>query len=367
MPRETSSRFRAGRGDASLTAAAGARCESVIEESCYRRSATTLHGAVGGSGAYFDDGTRRPGRPVGIHDRYLCCVADRISRRRYRQIGRPYSATVNDLAYGRRLSRFTCRAASCWRKGWRLAWVLERVAREHGTCRARSGCEAIVTGDTKVVERGAADRIFINTVGGVGVPLVPRGTHISADRAQPGDALIVNGSLGDHGVAILLARNQLALEAEIASDSQPLHGLVAAMLAACPVVHCLRDATRGGLATVLSEFAAAPPMSGIRVREAALPINDIVRGACGDSGAGSSAYLAERGGKARRNSASSGGGGGVGGNARPSGRTRVGHCWRSDCRAGGQRDPVYRVRRRSHRRHAGWRTVATDLLMGNLP
>jgi hydrogenase expression/formation protein HypE len=181
--------------------------------------------------------------------------------------------TINDLAMsGAKPLYLSC--GLVLEEGLEIA-VLERLARSMGHA-AREAGVAIVTGDTKVVERGAADRVFINTAG---VGVVPRGTNISAGRAQPGDALIVNGSLGDHGVAILLARNQLALEAQIASDSQPLHGLVAAMLAACPDIHCLRDATRGGFATVLNEFAAASDVC-IRMREAALPINDVVRGAC---------------------------------------------------------------------------------------
>src|SRR5262249_20079372 len=111
---------------------------------------------------------------------------------------------------------------------------------------------AIVTGDTKVVERGAADKLFVNTAG---IGVVPHGVTISSTQAQPGDVVIVNGVLGDHGIAILIARNQLALEADVSSDCQPLDGLVAAMLAVCPSLHCLRDATRGGVATVLTEFA----------------------------------------------------------------------------------------------------------------
>jgi len=150
----------------------------------------------------------------------------------------------------------------------RVAQSMARAAREAGVC--------IVTGDTKVVERGAADKLFINTAG---IGVVPQGVNLSAKRALPGDAVIVNGTLGDHGVAILLARNTFALDAEVASDCQPLHGLVAAMLAACPDLHCLRDATRGGLATVLNEFAAASRVC-IRLREAAVPVNEVVRGAC---------------------------------------------------------------------------------------
>jgi hydrogenase expression/formation protein HypE len=127
-----------------------------------------------------------------------------------------------------------------------------------------------------VVERGAADRVFINTAG---IGVVPAGVDIAATRAQAGDVVIVNGTLGDHGIAILLARNELALAAEVVSDCQPLYGLVAAMLQACPDVHCLRDATRGGVATVLNEFAACSRV-GIRLLESSLPLNDIVRGGC---------------------------------------------------------------------------------------
>jgi hydrogenase expression/formation protein HypE len=134
----------------------------------------------------------------------------------------------------------------------------------------------IVTGDTKVVERGAADKLFVNTAG---IGVVPHGVTISASQARPGDVVIVNGVLGDHGTAILIARNELALEADVTSDCRPLDGLVAAMLAACPAIHCLRDATRGGVATVLNEFAQASNV-GIRIREDALPLREEVRGAC---------------------------------------------------------------------------------------
>ena len=134
----------------------------------------------------------------------------------------------------------------------------------------------IVTGDTKVVERGAADKLFINTAG---VGVVPAGVSISAANARVGDAVLVNGTLGDHGTAILIARNQLGVAGDVASDCQPLAGLVAAMLAACPEIHCLRDATRGGVATVLNEFAESSKVA-IRIDEAALPLREEVRGAC---------------------------------------------------------------------------------------
>ncbi len=135
---------------------------------------------------------------------------------------------------------------------------------------------AIVTGDTKVVERGAADKLFVNTAG---LGVIRTDVEISAARARPGDVVITNGYIGDHGMAILLARNELALESTVESDTQPLHGLVQAMLAASPDIHCLRDATRGGVATVLNEFAAASGVA-IRLTEAAIPIREHVRGAC---------------------------------------------------------------------------------------
>jgi hydrogenase expression/formation protein HypE len=180
--------------------------------------------------------------------------------------------TVNDLAMSGAQPLFL----SCGlvlEEGLDLA-TLSAIAASMGATARQAGV-SIVTGDTKVVERGAADGLFINTAG---IGVVPAGVNISAVRARPGDVVIVNGTLGDHGVAILLARNELALAAEVLSDCQPLHGLVAAMLAACPDIHCLRDATRGGVATVLNEFAASSGV-GIRLREAALPINEVVRGA----------------------------------------------------------------------------------------
>jgi hydrogenase expression/formation protein HypE len=135
---------------------------------------------------------------------------------------------------------------------------------------------SVVTGDTKVVERGAADKLFINTAG---IGVIPAGVNISASRAQVGDKVIVNGYLGDHGCAILLARNELALETDVETDCQPLADLVQTMLAVCPDIHCLRDATRGGLATVLNEFAQSSQVA-IQIEEKALPLREAVRGAC---------------------------------------------------------------------------------------
>lgn len=153
--------------------------------------------------------------------------------------------------------------------------TLRQVAASMRECADAAGV-AIVTGDTKVVERGAADKLFINT-SGVGV--IPKGVNISATRAQIGDKIIINGFLGDHGCAILLARNELALDADIETDCQPLHDLVRKMLEVCPDIHCLRDATRGGVGTVLNEFANSSDV-GITIDENALPMRENVKGAC---------------------------------------------------------------------------------------
>ena len=150
----------------------------------------------------------------------------------------------------------------------RVVASMQRVAVEAGV--------KIVTGDTKVVERGAADKLFINTTG---IGVVPPGVAISVANARAGDVVIVNGYLGDHGTAILIARQQLALQSDVASDCQPLGTLVVAMLLACPGIHCLRDATRGGVATVLNEFAQSSQVA-IRIIETALPLREEVKGAC---------------------------------------------------------------------------------------
>jgi len=181
--------------------------------------------------------------------------------------------TVNDLAMSGALPlHLSC--GLVLEEGLELA-LLERVLLSMSRT-AREADVTVVTGDTKVVEHGAADRMFINTAG---IGVIPRGVEIAAGRARAGDLVIVNGTLGDHGVSILLARNELALEAEVVSDCQPLHGLVAAMLAACPDIRCLRDATRGGLATVLNEFATSSGV-GMRIAESSIPVSETVRGAC---------------------------------------------------------------------------------------
>jgi hydrogenase expression/formation protein HypE len=135
---------------------------------------------------------------------------------------------------------------------------------------------AIVTGDTKVVEKGKGDGIFITTTG---IGVVPEGVTVSADRARPGDRILLSGPIGDHGVAVMSKRENLDFETEILSDCASLHRLVKAMVEAAPDIHVLRDPTRGGLAAVLNEIAVQSNV-GIVVRESGIPIRPEVKGAC---------------------------------------------------------------------------------------
>ena len=152
---------------------------------------------------------------------------------------------------------------------------LRRVTESVARAANRAGVR-IVTGDTKVVGRGAADGLFVNTAG---IGLVADGVSTAADRATPGDAVILSGPIGLHGIAIMSVREGLDFEVEIASDTQPLNRLVAAIVAACPDVHVLRDPTRGGLASALNEIAAASGV-GIEVQENAIAIPGPVHAAC---------------------------------------------------------------------------------------
>jgi len=142
---------------------------------------------------------------------------------------------------------------------------------------ARTAGVAIVTGDTKVVERGKADGVFITTTG---VGVVPDGLALSADRARPGDVVILSGTIGDHGIAVMSKRENLSFETAIVSDSMALNGLVAAMVAAGgDAIRVMRDPTRGGLAATLNELAESSRV-GIVVEEEAIPIRAEVAAAC---------------------------------------------------------------------------------------
>jgi hydrogenase expression/formation protein HypE len=152
-----------------------------------------------------------------------------------------------------------------------LARIVESMAAACNDCGV-----PVVTGDTKVVERGKGDGCFITTTG---VGVVADGIDISGDRARPGDAILVSGSIGDHGVAIMSKRENLGFETEIRSDSTALHDLVAAMIDAVPGIHCLRDPTRGGLASTLNEIARQSGV-GMQLREQAIPVRAEVAAAC---------------------------------------------------------------------------------------
>jgi len=141
---------------------------------------------------------------------------------------------------------------------------------------ARAAGVLIVTGDTKVVQRKAADKIFINT-SGLGV--VSDHIHISGKNARPGDQILLSGFIADHGITILTQREGLTLESPLCSDTAPLNHLVQEMTAACGNIHTLRDPTRGGVATTLNEIAVQSG-TGIKLYEAAIPIRNEVRGAC---------------------------------------------------------------------------------------
>ncbi|WP_443056344.1 hydrogenase expression/formation protein HypE [Streptomyces sp. IBSBF 3136] len=184
------------------------------------------------------------------------------------------NGTVNDLAMSGAVPTHLS-VAFVLEEGVELA-VVGRIARDVGAA-ARAAGVIVATGDTKVVESGHGDGVYVTTAG---VGLVPDGVDIRPQRARPGDAVIVSGPIGLHGVAIMSVREGLEFGVEIASDTAPLAGLVAAMLAVTKDVHVLRDPTRGGLGTSLNEIARASG-TGVRLRERALPVPDEVVNACG--------------------------------------------------------------------------------------
>lgn len=181
--------------------------------------------------------------------------------------------TINDLAVGGAKPLYLT-VSVILEEGLEIA-TLRRIAQSMATT-ARSAGVRVVTGDTKVVERGAADQVFINT-SGVGV--IREGIDLGLDRARIGDAILVNGFLGDHGAAVLNARGSMALDAEIRSDSAPLNGMIDALLDAAPETRFLRDATRGGVAAVLNEIAERSGVQ-IEIADKETPIRTEIRGFC---------------------------------------------------------------------------------------
>jgi hydrogenase expression/formation protein HypE len=190
--------------------------------------------------------------------------------------------TVNDLAMGGAKPLFLS-VAFIIEEGLSIA-VLRRVVESLHAAAQKAGVE-IVTGDTKVVEKGCGDELFINTTG---IGLVPDDLELSANRARPGDKVLLSGSIGEHGIAILAQREGLEFECPVKSDSAALNELVARMLRVTQsdshsgggnAIRCLRDPTRGGVSSTLNEIAEQSSV-GIRLEESAIPIREEVRGAC---------------------------------------------------------------------------------------
>jgi hydrogenase expression/formation protein HypE len=183
------------------------------------------------------------------------------------------NGTVNDLAVSGARPLWLS-AGFVIEEGFPVA-DLRRIAAAMAGAAADSGV-TIATGDTKVVERGNADGVYVNTAG---IGVVPDGVELGAGRVRPGDRVLVSGTLGDHGMAVMIARGELQLEADIRSDTAPVHELAAALLGLGDSVRWMRDPTRGGLATALNELAGQAGVA-IALDESALPVRPEVAGAC---------------------------------------------------------------------------------------
>ncbi|HEV2716961.1 MAG TPA: hydrogenase expression/formation protein HypE [Terriglobales bacterium] len=181
--------------------------------------------------------------------------------------------TINDLAMGGAQPLYLS-AAFIIEEGLPIETL--RLVVSSLQAAAKAADVQVITGDTKVVEKGKGDGLFVNTTG---IGLVPDGLEMSADRARPGDKVLLSGPIGEHGIAILAQREGLEFESTIESDSAALHTLVADMLKVTKSVRCMRDPTRGGLSSALNEIAAQSRV-GIELQERTIPIRDEVRGAC---------------------------------------------------------------------------------------
>jgi hydrogenase expression/formation protein HypE len=181
--------------------------------------------------------------------------------------------TVNDLAMGGAMPLYLS-TAFIIEEGFPME-TLKRITASLGRAAHDCGVQ-VVTGDTKVVDRGSGDGVFINTTG---LGVVPEGVSLSAGQARPGDAVILSGYLGDHGIAILAERSGLEFDSPVASDSAPLHTLVADMLRSTRAIRTMRDPTRGGISSSLNEIAQQSRV-GIVLEENCIPVREEVRGAC---------------------------------------------------------------------------------------
>ncbi|EHI12556.1 hydrogenase expression/formation protein HypE [Mycolicibacterium thermoresistibile] len=181
--------------------------------------------------------------------------------------------TVNDLAVSGAIPQWLA-AGFVIEEGFPIA-DLRAIVADMAAAAARAGV-LIVTGDTKVVGRGAADGVYITTTG---VGVIPEGRHLARERIRVGDKVVLSGSIGAHGMAVMLARGDLAIDADIVSDTAPVHELVEALLAAAPSTRWMRDATRGGVATVCNELVSGAPFAVV-LAEDRVPVQPQVLGAC---------------------------------------------------------------------------------------
>ena len=183
------------------------------------------------------------------------------------------NGTVNDLAMCGAMPRYLS-VGMILEEGFAIS-DLETIVTTMGAAARKAGVE-VVTGDTKVVPKGAADKIFINTAG---LGIIPNGVNVASDGAKPGDVIIISGTMADHGATVLTQREGLVFEAEVKSDSAALNPMVKNILTACPQTHVLRDPTRGGVGTALNEIAEQSAV-GMRIFEDKLPVKPEVSGIC---------------------------------------------------------------------------------------
>lgn len=181
--------------------------------------------------------------------------------------------TINDLAVGGAKPLYLS-AAFILEEGLPLE-MLRRIVNAMSAAAKRVGV-TIVTGDTKVVEKGSGDQLFINTSG---IGSLPEGRNLSSTLVQAGDHILLSGPIGDHGITILAQREGLEIEGDLRSDAAPLHALASAIVAAAPNLRCMRDLTRGGLSSALNEICASSH-TGMELDERRIPVRDTVRGAC---------------------------------------------------------------------------------------
>jgi hydrogenase expression/formation protein HypE len=183
------------------------------------------------------------------------------------------NGTINDLAVGGAMPLYLS-AAFILEEGLPLADLKRIVQSMRAACQAAG--VTLVTGDTKVVDRGKCDGAFITTAG---LGVVPDEVSLSIRNARHGDRVLMSGTLGDHGIAVMSVREGIEFETLLESDTAPLHDLVRVMLETCPTIRCMRDPTRGGLASALNELAAASKV-GVKLTEQAVPVRTEVRAAC---------------------------------------------------------------------------------------